>query len=54
MYYYKNTKNVQSKKYSNYNGNKKFPTLLFIILGIISILVAIWLIYSIIQDKKKS
>ena len=62
MYFYKNGKKVKYDKknfkpsvrenYDGSNGGKKCPVWVFIVLGIIAALVAAWLVYCIIQDKK--
>ena len=58
MYFHKNEQKkipIENYQSGNDNGNKKnCPILVFIILGILSMLVGIWLIYSIIQDNKKN
>ena len=46
-------KPVSYEKYESENGNGKCPSWVFIILGVIAAFVALWLIYCIIQDKKK-
>ena len=60
MYFYKNGKKVREtyidiqpvkETYNNESG-KKCPTWIFIVLGIISALVAIWLIWCIINEKR--
>lgn len=64
MYFYKNGKKVKHDKENfqpsvreNYGvtdggGGKKCPVWVFIVLGIIAALVAAWLVYCIVQDKK--
>jgi H+/Cl- antiporter ClcA len=62
MYFYKNGKKVKHQQenfkpavkenYSSTNGAKKCPTWVFIVLGIIAALVAAWLIYCIVKNKK--
>ena len=62
MYFYKNGKKVEYDKenfqpsvrenYVGSSGGKKCPVWVFIVLGIIAALVAAWLVYCIIQDKK--
>jgi hypothetical protein len=63
MYYYVNGKKVQHKETfigpvienltdDNDKNSKKCPVWVLIGLGVITFLVAIWLIYSIIYDKK--
>jgi hypothetical protein len=64
MYYYVNGKKVRSNE--NYasknlsevadddsNDDKKFPVWIFIVLGSFAFIIAIWLIYYIINYKKK-
>lgn len=65
MYYYfngqkkkmnpshKGVEPLSHTKYGSGNGNGKCPSWVFIILGVIAAAVALWLIYCIIQDKKK-
>lgn len=64
MYFYINGKKVRpnyenkeadlEKHDNDYDeGNEKCPTYIFILLGIIATLIAIWLIYCIYKDKKK-
>ena len=62
MYTYEKGKKVKHDKensqlsvrqnYGGSNGGKKCPVWVFIVLGIIAALVAAWLVYCIIQDKK--
>lgn len=40
------------EKYKNGNG-KNCPSWVFIVLGVIAILIAIWIVLSIIKDKKQ-
>ena len=51
-YYKKNFQSIVRENYGDSNGGKKCPVWVFIVLGIIAALVAAWLVYCIIQDKK--
>ena len=62
MYFYKNGKKVKHlnenfkpivrENFKGSDSGKKCPTWIFIVLGIIAVVVAMWLVYCIVNDKK--